>query len=1211
MATPRRFMNTPNELNLNLASELRRRMAGNELPPAFAKLYSQYTRLTAKQPGLSRWQETEAISRFNDAMKILEAATIEKESGIENWSDGFRRTAELFEWLSAPELRPEQLPIHLFSAALYQIAGFPARADGLLNNLPTSDIEANSEIITLLLKADFRGLFIDLAKSWISNNLDPNLDALQENDADRFSNEINNLVIKETVSALGILCSYMRWGDDNRLQQSLLKLTAITNLLLHGGDSYSWLLAKLTKDATQIYTETTLRHFIVPILQNVDTNGKTAIERYIRQSYLGNRCLAWPSQVRGIERLYNNQSFALCTPTGSGKTTVAEIAILQSLFLSDESNAIKDDENVPLAIYLVPSRALATEVEMKLTRVLRHLEGDPAIIVTGLYGGTDWGPTDAWLTANDRTILICTYEKAEALLRFLGPLFVNRIKLVIIDEAHSVQFAGNISELESGDNRSLRLEALGMRLLRYVNLSKGRAIALSAVASGSEQALAGWITGDINSDPEKTYYRSTRQLVGRLECKPNRHFEIRYDLLDGSSLSFTEDGEDNTPYIIDPFPPCPPVNKPKTGVESRLWPSLFWAAMNFAAVDADGHRHPVLISLTQSIGNYAEEFLNLLEDWKSAHLPDFFEEPKDPTKQKIWLDCLSSCRDYFSEDSFEYQLLIKGIAVHHGKMPGLMGRLLIQVVREQIIHLVLATSTLTEGVNLPFEIILIPTLRRSTSTLDAREFGNLIGRAGRPGVGTEGKSLVLLASEKLPGDKRKEIDSLTKSRMKYLELIKELTISRKSTRTPKRPKSPIAELIKHLKECWDILYPTRLESEFLDWLERTSPIEFSDDLLTNPRQRSAIETLDTLDGLLLSTIVELEQLANKDIGPDELENGLKEIWQRSFAYYASLEEKTLGEIFLQRGRSIKKVIVDSTLRRRLYCTSLQPRSGLLMLHRVPILREHLSTGKPYAEWNSHEKIEYIRKTVELVSEMPKFKLDILDAEDFSWADILLWWLDHKNTKMQPDRKQLSKWYDYVSKNFAYRFNWGMGSIVALIIDEAHGGQLKETKLEEWSQTQLPWIVLWIKELITWGTLEPVAAYLLSQGMENNREDAEKAADIYYSQKSGDIHDQDALLDPREIRKWATNSLKTPRPKFTQTPNSAITVKLHRDFSKTSINQWRVMPVEVDNRQIQWFDPAGFLFATSEVPGDWNKSYLSDFDFILDTSRRIITSTPYL
>src|SRR5271166_6117050 len=48
-----------------------------------------------------------------------------------------------------------------------------------------------------------------------------------------------------------------------------------------------------------------------------------------------------------------------------------------------------------------------------------------------------------------------------------------------------------------------------------------------------------------------------------------------------------------------------------------------------------------------------------------------------------------------------------------------------------------------------------------------------------------------------------------------------------------------------------------------------------------------------------------------------------------------------------------------------------------------------------------------------------------------------------------------------------------GCIIALAENEAHGDTLQPTTLEDWDQTTLPWIALWLKELIVWGTLDPV------------------------------------------------------------------------------------------------------------------------------------------
>src|SRR3546814_11211869 len=87
----------------------------------------------------------------------------------------------------------------------------------------------------------------------------------------------------------------------------------------------------------------------------------------------------------------------------------------------------------PLALYIVPSRALAGEVEAKLSSELR---GD--VIVTGLHGGADWGITDVWLTSEEPVVLIVTVENADALLRYLGRILLARLTQPPIEHAHHV-----------------------------------------------------------------------------------------------------------------------------------------------------------------------------------------------------------------------------------------------------------------------------------------------------------------------------------------------------------------------------------------------------------------------------------------------------------------------------------------------------------------------------------------------------------------------------------------------------------------------------------------------------------------------------------------------------------------------------------------------------------------------------------------------------
>ena len=622
-----------------------------------------------------------------------------------------------------------------------------------------------------------------------------------------------------------------------------------------------------------------MRQHLDILLQNMSLDGRAVFERYLRYGFQSGRSMAWPSQIRGIQALSRQESFALCTPTGSGKTTVAELAILQSLFPTD-ADPRQSSSQTPLVIYLVPSRALATEVEAKLSRVLRQSTPPyQRITVTGLYGGTDWGPTDAWLTADEKTILICTYEKAEALMKFLGSFFLPRTTLIVVDEVHTVQFSGTRESLQRSENRALRLESLGARLFSYLQQDRCRIVALSAVAASAENALARWITHRDNATPIKTLYKSTRQLIGRLECLPRQGFEIRYDLLDGDLLSFGSEESADQPYIPNPFPP-----------------------------------HP---------------------------------------------------------------------------------------------------STLSEGVNLPFETVLIPNLQRwgvsENSQIDfsPSEFKNLVGRAGRPGFGTEGRSLVLLPEQ--PRDRaERNIRNL------YFSLINRL--QDQQSNTDGGAVNPLAELISHLRDKWRELVQNGSDAEFLMWLEQTAPITVQP---RNQSEENAIESLDSLDNVLLAAIVEVEQMSAREMELNELEAELRRLWQQTYAYYASQNQAQLQEFFVHRGRGLKSTIYPNYgQRKRLYKTSLPPRSGNQLLTLYRRIRDHLETGSNYLSRQEDEQFIYVRDAIQLIGEVNTFSIGNLRGKgrgtETSWEVILRWWLCHQRASRQPSETQISDWHNFGS-----------------------------------------------------------------------------------------------------------------------------------------------------------------------------------------------------
>ena len=1151
-------------------------LATVRLPPSLAKLYSQHTRLREAQEGLRGWRPGEEALRFDDALRLLQAGLIARDEGLPEWRSLLRRAAEVLEWLAHPELNTDVYPVATVAAAAYQLGGYSARARSLLADDPAQDEQ--SAVLRTLLAADLADVQQQIALYWA--------DRLERREGD--APTAHEIMTERVMRAVGVVVARLRWGGyGSRAAAAVNVLDDIASFCARAGDAVSWLLAALTKDVIEVYYERALRTQALPLRRGMSDRGREALDKYFALSFQDGRSITWPSQSRGIAKLTETrESFVLATPTGSGKTTVAELAVLQGMFGVDD-----DAESAPLALYMTPSRALAGEVESKLSRMMRSLRAEE-VAVTGLYGGADWGPNDAWLSRTQPTVLVCTYEKAEALLRFLGPLFVDRLSTIVIDEGHKIYYDGQRKGLIDGNNRSLRLESLAMRLMEAVNGRAVRLVLMSAV-TGDPDDLGRWLRLGEQPNVASSSFRSTRQLIGRLICQPNGTFSIRYDLLDGASLQFVEEGETSSPFIPTPFGAHPPAPAwEDEGPEKRLRPPLLWAAMQLGSPTATGSRRSVLISVMQWINGYADDFLKLLDDvWAGEDVPRYFDPPTAGSDDEaVYRECLASCEDYFGLESREYRLLEKGIALHHGQMPGLLSRLIVELIERRIVQVVLATSTLSEGINLPFETILIPSIRRAGSVITREEFGNLVGRAGRPGFGTEGRALVLL-----PGPRH----SYRAAWNAYGDLYTQF-VGATAAEGPKRAESPLATLLATIEDLWIEVSGQSDPQRFMRWLEQTAPtlVEEPDD---------AVEALDSLDAIILAAITELEMVKQASLTAAETEEQLAHVWQRTYARYASDDEARLQRIFLTRGRSVpERIYPDPALRRRLYRTGVPPRTGTHVLDLYRTLVEHLRSGFDYATWEAPARADFVIAAARVVREVPRFKKK--DKQNgVGWDDVLHWWLDADSASRGPTVRQTSDWIDFVQGEFGYRFAWGLGTALGIAVDDAFGAQLRPLELDDWGELQLPWIALWMKDLVLWGTSDPVAASLLSRRRMTTRNEASAAADRYYSEK----HDLDAtpndLLDPRRVSEWIDREYPSgTRTARRRSVSRRVRVDLVGGVNATN-RLVKVLPVEHGDR-ITWIDVAGYPLATSDVPRIWRRDAISTHTFRLAPQRREVRAT---
>jgi len=1183
---------------LALAEAMRRALAvENQLSVAQARSFVRCLQISWQVPPIG-WGDQESRQQLDDARRLLHAAEIFHQVEGEqspNAVSCYRRAGELLEWLSrALDPLGKVAPIALFAAAAFQLGGLSAMAASLLSRIPEE--EFGPRLYAAFLRADFDAVLRSTTQFWRENfgltGRDASSQVLAGDDPDRL---VWNMTV-ELVRSLGLAADSLRTGVDARLDQSLAKLDALERWATRMLSDDASLLITLMRDVARSFGKASIYR---PIrrLAEINPAREPRLFTFARGQYSRGRGILWTSQQRGLDRLLANSSFALCTPTGSGKTLVANLALIKELLLADVTGL------PPLALYLVPSRALAGEVEAKLQNELGN-----DLIVTGLYGGTDWGITDYWIEADRPTVLIATVEKADALMRYLGSLLLARLRLLIIDEAHQVVPENSQTTRNSfaeHSNRAIRIEGFVSRLLaRKPNVVR---IALTAVAGGAARPVARWMAGSNDAEAVGTNYRSTRQVIGVFETRPERPGIILLDIMNGRPLYVR--GREDPVYIRLQTPAMPQLPATMRNSIYRFNEvTVLWTALHLA-----NEQRRVLISVAQQpeqTMRWYREALDL-EDW--ANLEPFEPPGNEPDKARFE-EARAACIDYCGADSHELALLDRGIATNHGQMPQRLRRLMTDLIDRRVCPITLATATLTEGVNLPFDIIFVTALKRRSfdtetgrpvlAPLSTSEFRNLAGRAGRPGAtnGIEGMTLVALPQANCSTAASQQTTQRRQRRELELDYdqLRDALIGEESESD--QAESSLALLLHTIARLLSDLNGTSQEP-FLSWLEHATPGEISVDAgkaMASPSARLA-DTLDELDSVLLSAIEELAQIEARVLVGAEAETLMVDMWQRSFTRVAAAQEAWLEQAFVKRGRAVVETIYPSPdERKRLYRYGFTPHVGRRFEQIEGDVRSVISGAVGYGAAEAAERLETFVDIGDFLSSDRGFGFRVRQTETdrallANWNNVLGWWMQSPNAESpQPD--DLRAWQRFVADNLEYRLGVAIGAVVAQAW-AGGAGNLAVPSLEAWRETSgLPWFGFWARELLRWGTLEPFVAFVLAQGLARTRNEGvarKPEFESWLAARRAEITPEDRI-DPRLYLEWHR---ELPHREVSLVDQTGEATELTGTDGRRG--HYGVIPMRMDST-IRWMDAAGYELARSEAVSTLNDADIVD-DFALNVA----------
>lgn len=437
----------------------------------------------------------------------------------------------------------------------------------------------------------------------------------------------------------------------------------------------------------------------------------------------------WPSQIiLGENGLYLGKSAIIQMPPSAGKTKAVEL-IIRSAFLADRSN---------LTIVIAPFRALCHEIHDDLIKAF-YSEN---VIIDVL---SDVQQNDYIIQEDQaKTIIVLTPEKFLFVIRH-SPEILPLIGQVIFDESH---------QFDNGE-RGVVYELLLSSILIHIP-SNVQKILISAVISNADE-IGSWI-GEKTVIIDSTGLLPTIKSIGFMSINP-----------EGTVVHYMSDNDiDKEEYYVPRV--IKPVTLDKIGAETkeRSFPDL---SQQSPASDISLYLGLKLVKegpaaifcgTKPSANKIAKRVVELVVRG-ATHLAKNCISDNTSHDEVGKLFRLISFN--IGEDSFVSQAAAVGIFLHHGSIPHGIRAATELALRNGLARLVVCTSTLAQGVNLPIRYLILSSIYRyKWNTISVRDFHNLIGRVGRSGKHTEGSILLadpyLYAAKKLRGRKWFDVKNL-------------------------------------------------------------------------------------------------------------------------------------------------------------------------------------------------------------------------------------------------------------------------------------------------------------------------------------------------------------------------------------------------------------------------------------------------------------------
>lgn len=409
----------------------------------------------------------------------------------------------------------------------------------------------------------------------------------------------------------------------------------------------------------------------------------------------------WPAQQKICDAgVLEGRSVVIQMPTSAGKTRATEI-IIRSAFLSGRTS---------LAVIVAPFRSLCHDIRADLAKAFLGEDVTVTEATESYQVDLTFDDDDAATVAP--TVLIVTPEKLLYLIRRDSELAA-KVGLIIYDEGH--QFQG----MKRGPTYELLLSTLRMSLK-----PETQKILISAVIGNADE-IASWLIGEPNVVRGDGLLPTTKSLAF-----------ATWDKALGQLAYVSPTAPDEQEFFVPRL-----IEAMEIPLRGKEWSQKYFpdktkgpeVGLYLGLLAVPSGSVAIFCGRKDTAANLSGRFAELVFD---RNLP--LSNPIDDSDADEVTRIAALTATHMGEDSGAARAASLGVLTHHGDTPQGLRLCIEHSMKLGLTKFVICTSTLAQGVNFPIKYLLVTATQQGRERILVRDFHNLIGRAGRAGMHTEG-----------------------------------------------------------------------------------------------------------------------------------------------------------------------------------------------------------------------------------------------------------------------------------------------------------------------------------------------------------------------------------------------------------------------------------------------------------------------------------------